>query len=308
MKSDDKLNIEVLNVLFKILQKYKFETPVPDDTIEIIKEYIDSRRINVETFFSKNEKFYEIGWDQDNLLQDLLSSSLKLYESHIKDFERIHIETKRKWFLDKMKNGGINSELEILTDIVLNQEKYLPGFKYFYEFDIFHNDGLRSGDLLFVSEVGVLAVIGVKHLNKFTYIDKKSIKNQIRDYKSFANKRFNNKFAVIIGLYASYNRNNKIMLNPIDSFDKMIMKKVKEIMKKHDAIRGKSSNMESDSTYSNSEEEISDSDDDVVIDDNSSQNIFFDFLKSIFKYLRFIIFILILEFIYKNYYLKKGEN
>jgi hypothetical protein len=246
MESEGKLTIEILNVLFKIFQNYEFKDPIPQNIIEIIKEYIDSRRINVqlrETYFSKKKKSFEIGWDQDNLLKDLLSLSIKLYEPHIKDFEEVHIETKNKWFLDNMKIEGKNSELEIVTEILLNQEKYLPGFEYFYEFDLLHNN--RSGDLLFVSEVGVMAVIGIKHLNRFDYIEKKTyIKKQIREFKTLANKRFNNKFVAIIGLNASYNktnRNGKITLNPIDSLDKMIMKKVKELMKeKHEKIQGKS--------------------------------------------------------------------
>ncbi|POG62926.1 hypothetical protein GLOIN_2v1691179 [Rhizophagus irregularis DAOM 181602=DAOM 197198] len=203
-----------------------------------------------------------------------------------------------------MKFEGINTELEIITEIVLNQEKNLPGFEYFYEFN---NEGgnHHSGNLLFVSEVGILAIIGVN--NKFNYIEnKKFIKNQIREYKTFANNRFGNKFVTIIGLYASYNRNGKITLNPVDSFDKMIMKKVKEFTKeKQEMLQEKTSNKDSDSSYSDSDskEEESDSDDDVVIDDNSSQNSFFDFLKSVIK---FIIFILLLDFIFKNYFKKEG--
>lgn len=245
MEGEVKLTIEVLNILFKIFQNYEFENSIPEDIIEIIKNYIDSKRINVqlrETKISKEKKHFDIGWDQDNLLKDLLSLSVKLYEPHKKDFERIHIETRNKWFLDNMKFEGINSELEIITEIVLNQEKNLPGFEYFYEFD--HNEGHHhSGDLLFASEVGVLAIIGVKHLNKFNYKEnKRFIKNQIREYKTFANKRFVNKFVTIIGLYASYNRNGKITLNPVDSFDKMIVKKVKEITKeKHEMLQEKSS-------------------------------------------------------------------
>ncbi|CAG8556105.1 10171_t:CDS:2, partial [Rhizophagus irregularis] len=284
MEGEDKITIEVLNILFKILQNHKFENSIPEDIIEIIKEYIDSKRINVqlrEIKIPNKQKHFEIGWDQDNLLKDLLSLSLKLYEPHKKDFERIHIGTKNKWFLDNMKFEGINTELEIITEIVLNQEKNLPGFEYFYEFN---NEGgnHHSGNLLFVSEVGILAIIGVN--NKFNYIEnKKFIKNQIREYKTFANNRFGNKFVTIIGLYASYNRNGKITLNPVDSFDKMIMKKVKEFTKeKQEMLQEKTSNKDSDSSYSDSDskEEESDSDDDVVIDDNSSQNSFFDFLKS----------------------------
>ncbi|CAB4381451.1 uncharacterized protein OCT59_028046 [Rhizophagus irregularis] len=307
MEGEDKITIEVLNILFKILQNHKFENSIPEDIIEIIKEYIDSKRINVqlrEIKIPNKQKHFEIGWDQDNLLKDLLSLSLKLYEPHKKDFERIHIGTKNKWFLDNMKFEGINTELEIITEIVLNQEKNLPGFEYFYEFN---NEGgnHHSGNLLFVSEVGILAIIGVN--NKFNYIEnKKFIKNQIREYKTFANNRFGNKFVTIIGLYASYNRNGKITLNPVDSFDKMIMKKVKEFTKeKQEMLQEKTSNKDSDSSYSDSDskEEESDSDDDVVIDDNSSQNSFFDFLKSVIK---FIIFILLLDFIFKNYFKKEG--
>ncbi|CAB4405345.1 unnamed protein product [Rhizophagus irregularis] len=307
MEGEDKITIEVLNILFKILQNHKFENSIPEDIIEIIKEYIDSKRINVqlrEIKIPNKQKHFEIGWDQDNLLKDLLSLSLKLYEPHKKDFERIHIGTKNKWFLDNMKFEGINTELEIITEIVLNQEKNLPGFKYFYEFN---NEGgnHHSGNLLFVSEVGILAIIGVN--NKFNYIEnKKFIKNQIREYKTFANNRFGNKFVTIIGLYASYNRNGKITLNPVDSFDKMIMKKVKEFTKeKQEMLQEKTSNKDSDSSYSDSDskEEESDSDDDVVIDNNSSQNSFFDFLKSVIK---FIIFILLLDFIFKNYFKKEG--
>ncbi|GBC43145.2 hypothetical protein GLOIN_2v1691179 [Rhizophagus irregularis DAOM 181602=DAOM 197198] len=236
MEGEDKITIEVLNILFKILQNHKFENSIPEDIIEIIKEYIDSKRINVqlrEIKIPNKQKHFEIGWDQDNLLKDLLSLSLKLYEPHKKDFERIHIGTKNKWFLDNMKFEGINTELEIITEIVLNQEKNLPGFEYFYEFN---NEGgnHHSGNLLFVSEV------------------------------------------------------------------------VKEFTKeKQEMLQEKTSNKDSDSSYSDSDskEEESDSDDDVVIDDNSSQNSFFDFLKSVIK---FIIFILLLDFIFKNYFKKEG--
>lgn len=63
--------------------------------------------------------------------------------------------------------------------------------------------------------------------------------------------------------------------------------------------------MDSDSSYSDSDskEDESDYDDDVVIDDNSSQNSYFDFLKSVIK---FIIFILLLDFIFKNYFKKES--
>jgi type III secretory pathway component EscU len=64
--------------------------------------------------------------------------------------------------------------------------------------------------------------------------------------------------------------------------------------------------MDSDSSYSDSDsiEEETDSDDDVITDNNnSSRNSFFDFLKSVIKY---IIFILFVDFIIKNYFKKEG--
>ncbi|RIA90725.1 hypothetical protein C1645_769329, partial [Glomus cerebriforme] len=320
MKNENKITLEVLNVLFKVFQKYKFENPIPQDTIEIIREYIDSRQITVqfrETYSLNEKNRFEIGWDQDSLLTDLVSLSAKLFKPHIEDFRREHIETTNKWFLDNMKIEGISSQLNIITEIVLNQEKYLPGFKYFYEFKSTHldkkdgkNDERHFGDLLFVSEVGVLAVIGV-NLN-FSK-NKKHIKEQIRDFKTFANKKFGNLFVAIIGLYVSHGKNDKITLNPIDSFDKKIMKRVKEFVKS-EMIQGETSNTDisSGSSYSDSDSkednEISDSDSSIDDNDNdSSSSNLMDFFKFIITIIKFITIVLFFDFINKNYF-KKEES
>jgi hypothetical protein len=297
MMDESKLNIEILKILFKVFRGCKFETPIPDDTVEIIKEYINSRQItvqlNVKEVSLKKTKHFEIGWNQDELLTDLVSTSVKLFEPHVEDFKKAHIETKNKWFLDENKYsigkyGEFNSQVGVITEIVLNQEKYLPGFQYFYEFELSkHNEG----HLLFVSEVGVLAVVGVTNSLK----KKKDTKDHIMKLKNSADERFGNMFVAIIGLYAT-SKNDEIGLSPVDPFDGKIAKKVKGIVEDEHEASNTDISLDTDS-----EED----DDNPTLQDiqEYQESSFWSFFKSIIK---FILFFLIFDLIF-NIYSKEKE-
>ncbi|CAI2166861.1 3241_t:CDS:2, partial [Funneliformis geosporum] len=241
----DKIDIKVLNFMFKICHRHKFEDQIPEDIVQIIREYIVSRNLTVhlkETISRRKKKYYEFGWDRDDLLTELVSLSAKSFIPHVESLKSTHIKTMNKWFLDPRKHNmkfeaELNSKAEVMTEIILNQERYLPGFKYFYEYNwVYTNekdDVTFEGDLLFISEVGIMAVVEVKHINQAHLKEnRKEIKSQVKKLKYLADKQFDSSVVAVIGLYANHDKNGQIVLDYIDIYDKMLAKKARRFLEK----------------------------------------------------------------------------
>ncbi|CAG8443836.1 8217_t:CDS:2 [Funneliformis mosseae] len=284
----DKITIKELNFMFKICQKQKFDDQIPEDIVQIIREYIVSKKLVVhlrETISRRKKKYYEFGWDQDDLLTQLVSLSAKLFKPQVENLKSTHIKTMNKWFLDPKKHNmkfevELNSRAEVMTEIILNQERYLPGFKYFYEYDWGYSDEKDDvsleGDLLFISEVGIMAVVEVKHINKAHLKEnKKEIKRQAKKFKYFADKRFGSRVVAIIGLYAIHGKDGQIALDYIDPFDKRLAKKARAFLEKESSA----------SSDSSSDDETDSALDDALQSDqgNNSFKLFKSTIKFIFE-------------------------
>ncbi|CAI2192657.1 9570_t:CDS:1, partial [Funneliformis geosporum] len=64
--------------MFNICHRHISEDQIPKDNVQIMRKYIFSRNLTVhlkETISRRKKKYYEFGWDQDDLLTELVPLS-----------------------------------------------------------------------------------------------------------------------------------------------------------------------------------------------------------------------------------------
>ncbi|PKC06794.1 hypothetical protein RhiirA5_377562 [Rhizophagus irregularis] len=165
----------------KCKQFLRFIQENPTNT-RIEKEKDDENHIflpkYIKTVNENGKKFYE--WKSSEL-DDIFEAIFQFLDKYYPDINKLRLQTKHdekisEWEIKypKLKKENSKREAKLQNDFIKDvNDKWLPGFKYLYEFEYQRAD--YKGDLIVANDLGILAVVETNIIGYFPWQKNKNV-------------------------------------------------------------------------------------------------------------------------------------
>lgn len=169
----------------KCKQFLRFIQEKPTNT-RIEKEKDDENHIflpkYIKTVNENGKKFYE--WKSDEL-DDIFVAIFQFLNKYYPDINKLQLQTKhsekireREIEYPRLKKENSRREAKLQNDFIKDVNKWLPGFKYLYDFEYQRAD--CKGDLIFANDLGIFAAVETKIIGYFPTQHTKNI-NKVKE-------------------------------------------------------------------------------------------------------------------------------
>ncbi|RGB35493.1 hypothetical protein C1646_699475 [Rhizophagus diaphanus] len=230
----------------KCKQFLRFIQEKPINT-RIEKEKDDENHIFLPKYIKivngNGKKFYE--WKSEDL-DDIFEAIFQFLDKYYPAINKLQLKTKHnekisEWEIEypRLKKQNSKNEAKLQNDFIKDvNDKWLPGFKYLYDFEYQRAD--YKGDLIFANDLGILAAVETKIIGYFSWQKNKNVnkaEEQAINYRNILMEETKDNPAIItvIGSYflnRNFIGNNKGFPLDIDRKIWDAIKKVNESDKK----------------------------------------------------------------------------
>ncbi|CAG8754410.1 16494_t:CDS:2, partial [Acaulospora morrowiae] len=146
------------------LQEEKITEPISDKVFFRAVEVVKSKLTTATLKETDEQGAFVFDWDHDDLLSHIVKMSGRLHRNmNNENFRRNDRLTKAFQYAPLFNQNEYNLKSEFINNV----KTLLPGFENLFAFDWLTVDGQQQhgqGHLIFISNVGVLAVVEVKYI------------------------------------------------------------------------------------------------------------------------------------------------
>ncbi|CAG8471197.1 9271_t:CDS:2 [Acaulospora colombiana] len=194
--SNRELEIQVCKLLFKTLQEEKITEHIPDNVFVRAAEVAKSKLLTATLKETEEQGNFIFDWDHNDLLSHLVHMSAKLHRNMINENIRRKDQLIQSFHYAQNSGDFNRDEYNLKLEFIQNVRTLLPGFENLFALDWFVNGQQHDrGHLVFISNVGILAVVEVKYIapdatQNVKEQSRTQVKERAKRFKTEAAKKF----------------------------------------------------------------------------------------------------------------------